>query len=408
MAEKTVFSVTQLNEYIKDLLENDELLYTVSVRGEISNFTNHRTGHFYFSLKDEGAVLRGVMFKGYASKLAFLPENGMKVILTGRVSAYVKDGSYQIYAFTMEPDGVGSLYLAFEQLKKKLEQKGYFSPQYKKPLPKYPKTVGIITSPTGAAIRDMINVATRRYPLCKLVLFPCLVQGEGAPPQLCSGIRFFNERHPVDVIILGRGGGSLEELWAFNSEQLAEEIFRSRIPIVSAVGHETDFSISDFVADLRAPTPSAAAELTLPDREDLKRRLQNVESRMAILLTGKLARLKQKLDALRQNRHLTDLQTVIDDRRMELLDQERRLEAAVRVLLEKKRLLLASDAGKLSALDPLKIMSRGYGAVFDGEGTVVSSVKQMAVGEALTLRLADGRAKAKIEEIIPKEEENRG
>ena len=210
------------------------------------------------------------------------------------------------------------------------------------------------------------------------------------------------------MIILGRGGGSLEELWAFNSEQLAEEIFRSRIPIVSAVGHETDFSISDFVADLRAPTPSAAAELTLPDREDLKRRLQNVESRMAILLTGKLSGLKQKLDALRQNRHLTDLQTVIDDRRMELLDQERRLEAAVRVLLEKKRLLLASDAGKLSALDPLKIMSRGYGAVFDGEGTVVSSVKQMAVGEALTLRLADGRAKAKIEEIIPKEEENRG
>lgn len=408
MAEKTVFSVTQLNEYIKDLLENDELLYTVSVRGEISNFTNHRTGHFYFSLKDEGAVLRGVMFKGYASKLAFLPENGMKVILTGRISAYVKDGSYQIYAFTMEPDGVGSLYLAFEQLKKKLEQKGYFSPQHKKPLPKYPKTVGIITSPTGAAIRDMINVATRRYPLCKLVLFPCLVQGEGAPPQLCSGIRFFNERHPVDVIILGRGGGSLEELWAFNSEQLAEEIFRSRIPIVSAVGHETDFSISDFVADLRAPTPSAAAELTLPDREDLKRRLQNVESRMAILLTGKLSQLKQKLDALRQNRHLTDLQTVIDDRRMALLDQERRLEAAVGILLEKKRLLLASDAGKLSALDPLKIMSRGYGAVFDGEGTVVSSVKQMTVGESLTLRLADGRAKAKIEEITPKEEENRG
>ncbi len=404
MAEKVVFSVTQLNEYIKDLLENDELLYTVSVRGEISNFTNHRTGHFYFSLKDEGGVLRGVMFKGYASKLAFLPENGMKVLLTGRISAYVKDGSYQIYAFTMEPDGVGSLHLAFEQLKKKLEQKGYFSPQYKKPLPKYPKTIGIITSPTGAAIRDMINVATRRFPLCKLVLFPCLVQGEGAPPQLCSGVRYFNERHPVDVIILGRGGGSLEELWAFNSEELAEEIFRSRIPVVSAVGHETDFSISDFVADLRAPTPSAAAELCVPDREDLKRRLGNVESKMAILLEGKLSRYRQKLSSLSQNRHLTDLQTVIDDRRMELLDWERRAEAGMASLLEKKRLLLANAAGKLGALDPLKIMSRGYGAVFDSQGNVVSSVKQMAVGESLFLRLADGQAKASIEEIKPKEE----
>lgn len=404
MAEKVVFSVTQLNEYIKDLLERDELLYTVNVRGEISNFTNHRTGHFYFTLKDEGGVLRGVMFKGYASKLPFLPENGMKVILTGRISAYVKDGSYQIYAFTMEPDGVGSLHLAFEQRKKKLEQKGYFAPEHKLPLPKYPKTLGIITSPTGAAIRDMINVATRRFPLCKLVLFPCLVQGEGAPPQLCAGIRYFNEHHPVDVIILGRGGGSLEELWAFNSEELAEEIYLSRIPIVSAVGHETDFSISDFVADLRAPTPSAAAELCVPDREDLKRRLQNVTSKMALLLEGKLTRLGEKLTALKQNRHLMDLQALIDDRRMEILDRERRLEVSVTALMEKKRLLLATTAGKLSALDPLKIMSRGYGAVFDKQGTAIRSVKDLAVGEKLTLRLADGQAKACVEEIKQQED----
>ncbi len=405
MAEKTVFSVTQLNEYIKDLLENDELLYTVSVRGEISNFTNHRTGHFYFSLKDEGAVLRGVMFKGYASKLAFLPENGMKVVLTGRISAYVKDGSYQIYAFTMEPDGVGSLYLAFEQLKKKLEAKGYFSPERKKPLPPYPKTVGIITSPTGAAIRDMINVATRRYPLAKLVLFPCLVQGEGAPPQLCSGIRFFNQRHPVDVIILGRGGGSLEELWAFNSEQLAEEIVLSRIPIISAVGHETDFSISDFVADLRAPTPSAAAELCLPDSQDLKRRLHNVQTKMALLLEKRLQSYGQKLESLRTSRCLGNLQTVIDDRRMELLDRDRRMETAVGALLEKKRLILAGIAGKLDALNPLKIMSRGYGAVFDPQGSVVSSVNHLKVGDRLTVRLADGSALARVEEIREKKEE---
>ena len=400
MAEKIIFSVTQINEYIKDLLEKDELLYTVSIRGEISNFTNHyKTGHFYFSLKDEGGVIRAVMFKGYATKLQFVPENGMKVVLTGKVSSYVKDGSYQVYAFTMEPDGIGSLYLAFEQLKKKLEAKGYFSPQYKKPIPRYPSVVGIVTSPTGAAIRDMINVSTRRFPLAKLVLFPCLVQGDGAPPQIASGIKFFNDRYPVDVIIIGRGGGSLEELWAFNDENLAEVIFQSRVPIISAVGHETDFSISDFVSDLRAPTPSAAAELALPDQNDLKRQLENVGARLLLLANKRIESYSQKLDLLKNSRVLKNLNTVIDDRRMDILRLEQALDSSMEKLLQTKELLLKINAGKLSALDPLKIMSRGYAAAFDGEGKVLSSVENLSVGDSLNLKLKDGEVIADVKEI---------
>ena len=396
MAEKTVFSVTQLNKYVKNLLENDELLYLVSVRGEISNFTDHlRTGNYYFSLKDESGVLKAVMFENFKNKLNFKPENGMKVILTGRISVFVRDGSYQIQAYTMEPDGIGSLYLAFEQLKKKLEAQGYFDPARKKPLPRYPETVGIVTSPTGAAIRDMVNIAARRFLPAKLILFPCLVQGEGAPPQISRGIRYFNETLPVDVIIIGRGGGSLEELWAFNDERLADEIFRSRVPVISAVGHETDFSISDFVADVRAPTPSAAAELCLPDAGELKRSLAQINLRLQNLVAARLSLCKTRLDQLRSNRHLVNLQSVIDDRRMEIADLARRLELGQSSLLEKDRLRLSAFAQQLSALDPLRIMSRGYAAVFDGE-TVVDSVDKLSPGGEVTLRLADGSASATV------------
>lgn len=399
MAEKTVFSVTQLNKYVKDLIENDELLYLVSVRGEISNFNDHlRTGNYYFSLKDDGGVLKGVMFSNFKNKLNFKPENGMKVVITGRITVYVRDGSYQIQAYTMEPDGIGSLYLAFEQLKKKLEAKGYFDPAAKKPIPRFPETVGIITSPTGAAIRDMINVATRRFLPAKLVLFPCLVQGESAPAQLCSGVRFFNDRRPVDVIILGRGGGSLEELWAFNDERLADEIFRSRVPVISAVGHETDFSISDFVADLRAPTPSAAAELCLPDGAALLRSLGTAGTHLEALMRSRLDAARTKLDQLKKNRYLVSLQPVIDDRRMEIMELSRRLENGEKAVLENKRLKLNGAMQKLSALDPMKIMSRGYAAVFDGE-TVIDSAKKLAVGGQVTLRLHDGGAAARIEEV---------
>ena len=408
MAEKTVFSVTQLNRYVKDLLENDELLYLVSVRGEISNFNDHlRTGNYYFSLKDDGGVLKGVMFSNFKNKLNFRPENGMKVVITGRITVYVRDGSYQIQAYTMEPDGIGSLYLAFEQLKKKLGERGYFDQAAKKPIPRFPRTVGIITSPTGAAIRDMINVATRRFLPAKLVLFPCLVQGENAPAQLCSGVRFFNERRPVDVIIIGRGGGSLEELWAFNDERLADEIFRSRVPVISAVGHETDFSISDFVADLRAPTPSAAAELCLPDGGELLRRLGASRAHLEVLMRSRLDAASTRLGQLKKNRYLVSLQSVIDDRRMEIMELSRRLETGERAILENKRLRLNGAMQRLSALDPMKIMSRGYAAVFDG-GTVIDSAQKLEVGGRVTLRLRDGRAEAKIEEVSLFEEKKKG
>ena len=263
-------TVTQLNEYIKGILDHDPRLTDVYLRGEISNFKNHySTGHYYFTLKDEGGMIRAIMFRSSAVKLAFLPEDGMKVVAHGRISAFVRDGQYQIYCDSMEPDGIGALYIAYEQLKRKLEAEGLFDPSRKKPLPKIPSRVGIITSATGAAIRDMINVCGRRFPFAELVLYPSLVQGPDAPAQLIDGVRYFNEKQSVDVIIIGRGGGSIEDLWAFNNEDLAREIAASAIPVISAVGHETDFTICDFVADRRAPTPSAAAELAVPETEEL-------------------------------------------------------------------------------------------------------------------------------------------
>lgn len=262
--EKRIITVSELNEYIKMVLENDELLMRVFIKGEISNFTNHyKTGHFYFSLKDEGGAVRAVMFRGSASKLKFVPENGMRVVVGGRVGVFPRDGQYQVYAETMEPDGVGALYVAYEQLKAKLEKEGLFDAAKKKPLPKIPTRIGIITSPTGAAIRDIINILGRRFPLAKAVLYPALVQGEGAAPDLVRGIDYFNSAGNVDVIIIGRGGGSLEDLWAFNDETLARRVAASKIPVISAVGHETDFTLCDFAADRRAPTPSAAAELAV-------------------------------------------------------------------------------------------------------------------------------------------------
>ena len=269
-----VISVSQLNRYVKSLLEGDANLAAVYIGGEISNFTNHyKSGHLYMSLKDEGAVVKAVMFRAYASKLAFTPENGMKVIVRARVSLYEKDGAFQIYIEEMQPDGVGALQIAFEQLKKKLAAEGLFEASRKKPLPRYPARVGVITSPTGAAVRDIFNVLGRRFPLARVVFTPVLVQGEGAPAQLVAALRRFNETNAADVLIIGRGGGSIEELWAFNDETVARAVAASRIPVISAVGHETDFTICDFVADLRAPTPSAAAELAVPDQHQLAARL---------------------------------------------------------------------------------------------------------------------------------------
>ncbi len=400
MDNRQAITVTQLNEYIKSKLEGDPQLSRILVKGEISNFINHyKTGHFYLSLKDEGGVIRAVMFRMNASKLRFVPENGMKVICEGRVSSYVKDGSVQLYISDMEPDGVGALYIAFEQLKKKLEAEGLFDPRYKKPLPKYPRRIGIITAATGAAIRDMINVSGRRFPLAELVLYPSLVQGDGAPAQLIRGLEVFNSTCPVDVIILGRGGGSLEDLWAFNDEALARAIFASRVPVISAVGHETDFSISDFVADLRAPTPSAAAELAMPEAGEVKRKLHNVIDRMSLVTENRIKNLRRSLDALASCPQMQSQMRLIDDRRMAVLNLDREMENRMKSLMERKKSRLLQGAASLDALSPLAVMSRGYSALFDEKGGSIYKNEQIKAGDRVSVRLSDGTAKAEILEV---------
>jgi len=400
MDPSSAISVTQLNEYIKNRLEGDPFLTRVTVKGEISNFVNHyKTGHFYLSLKDEGGLIRAVMFRSSAQKLNFVPENGMKVICSGRVSTYVKDGSVQLYLSDMQPDGIGALYLAFEQLKRRLEAEGLFDPAHKKPLPKYPAKVGIITAATGAAVRDMIHVSGRRFPLAELILFPSLVQGAGAAPNLIEGIRVFNEECPVDVILLGRGGGSLEDLWAFNDEALARAIFASRIPIISAVGHETDFSISDFVADLRAPTPSAAAEIALPEKEEVKRKLRNVIDRMELVNRNRIKQLSARLEMLAKTRQLTDMMNLVDDRRIALDGLDREMDHRMEKILEKKKNAFATLGGRLDALSPLSVFRRGYSAVFHETGKAVLTKEELHPGDRITIRLSDGSAQAEIFEV---------
>ena len=347
--ERQVFTVTALNEYIKMKLETDEALMRVFIRGEISNFTNHKSGHFYFTVKDETSRIAAVMFRSSASKLAFIPENGMKVIVGGRVSAYVRDGQYQIYVDTLEPDGVGALYIAYEQLKAKLGAEGLFDETKKKPLPRYPMRIGVITSPTGAAIRDIINILGRRFPIAEVVLYPSLVQGESAAPQLIEGLRYFNEKKNVNVIIIGRGGGSLEDLWAFNSEALVREVAASELPVISAVGHEIDFTLCDFAADRRAPTPSAAAELAVPERYELKRKLGNVTARLELLEGKKLELLRSTLERMKKSRALTDPRNFIDDKRMALGIAEDKLYNRITFLLERKKSALAGKTAKLDA-----------------------------------------------------------
>ena len=390
-AENVVLTVTELNEYIKRLIDATPGLAGVYVKGEISNFTNHyKTGHFYFTLKDQGSLIKAVMFKSSASRLKFVPENGMKVIIFGRVSAYVRDGQYQLYAENMEPDGVGALYIAYEQLKRKLEAEGLFSEYLKRPLPKIPSRIGIITSPTGAAIRDMINITGRRFPYAELVLFPSLVQGEGAAAQLIQGIEYFSQRGSVDVVIIGRGGGSIEDLWAFNDENLARAIRKCNIPVISAVGHETDFTICDFAADRRAPTPSAAAELAVPDTLELKRKLNNVNKHTELLLGGALKIYRQRLEAMKNKRVMTSPEHYIDDKRMALLSASRSLENLTSSMLAAKKADYIKFTSLLEALNPLKIISRGYSAVFDESGKLIKSINDVEKGDSFSFRTVDG------------------
>ena len=380
MNEAMTLSVTQLNEYIKMLLDGNKLLSNVLVKGEISNFTNHRTGHFYFSLKDESGLIRAVMFRTYAGALPFIPEDGMKVTVHGRVSSFVRDGQYQLYVDDIQPDGVGSLYIAFEQLKRKLEAEGLFDKDKKLPIPRLPRRIGIVTSPTGAAIRDMINVLGRRFPYAKVILHPALVQGSGAAKTIIDGINYFNETRSADVLIVGRGGGSMEDLWAFNDEALARCVAASNIPVISAVGHETDFTICDFAASLRAPTPSAAAEIAVPDTEDIKRRLENVNARNRMTIQSRLQRARQTLDAISKTGILSSPERLLDERRMNVLYNSERLQSREADIVSAEKIRFAGTAEKLSALNPLGIISRGYSAVTNEKGEVVRSISQMSKG----------------------------
>ena len=393
------FSVTQLNEYVRMLLDGNAVLSDIWIKGEISNFTNHRTGHMYFSVKDAGASVRVVMFKAHAARLKFEPRDGMKVLLHGRVSAYVPGGQYQFYADLMEADGLGSLYLAFEQCKARLQAEGLFDPARKKQIPRLPGRVGIITSPTGAAIRDIINVTGRRYPQGELLIFPSLVQGEQAAAYLAGGIRYFNRAQNVDVIIIGRGGGSIEDLWAFNDERLAREIAASTIPVISAVGHETDFTICDFVADLRAPTPSAAAELVFPDRLALKAELDARLARIgALTLSGVQAR-KRQLQTLSASRALRSPATVLAEKQMRVDELWMRLQSAGQQMTERKKQTLGAAVGKLEALSPLAVLQRGYAVATDRDGGVATSASAFEVGQSMTVRFADGAVNATVQSI---------
>ncbi|MBE6685612.1 MAG: exodeoxyribonuclease VII large subunit [Ruminococcaceae bacterium] len=419
-SDENILSVKSLNEFAKRIFDNNPYLSSLNIRGEISNFTNHyKSGHLYFSLKDEDAQVRCVMFSSAASKLTFVPENGMKVILHGRASLFVRDGQFIFYADKMTLDGIGDLYLKFEELKRKLNEEGLFRSEYKRPLPKYPGRIGVITSDTGAAIQDIKNVIFRRYPLAEIVLYPSLVQGSGAETDLCKGIRYFNENSSVDVIIIGRGGGSIEDLWAFNSEKLAREIFACRIPTVSAVGHETDFTICDFVCDLRAPTPSAAAELCVPDKTDLKRQLNNVTLKMQNILNRNISNYRSRLDLVSSNRFLKSPDAFLCERRLQLdrisellcMNLQRKcdtkrsrlteicanLSSSVRLKLEADKRRYIMLASKLEALDPMSILSRGYSAVFDNDGRLIKSVEGVEEGQRLNVKMADGVISASVE-----------
>ena len=401
MSEKMLLlSVGMLNEYVKQLMDSNDILCDVWVRGEISNFTNHyKTGHFYFTLKDETGALRAVMFRSYASRLPFVPQNGMKVIVHGRVSVYVRDGQYQLNADAMQPDGIGALYVAFEQLKEKLRGEGLFDEARKKPLPKIPARIGIITSPTGAAIHDMTNILGRRFPSAEIYLYPALVQGASAPQSLIAGMNYFNETSDVsvDVIIIGRGGGSMEDLWAFNDEALARCVAASRIPVISAVGHESDFTICDFVADRRAPTPSAAAELAVPEASELKRILRQLEERSEVALRRKLTYARERVTTLANSRVLTSPDRFVDDQRMRVGELSLRLDRAAEYGVERARGNFARVTAQLEALNPLSILSRGYAVVRHGE-TPVHSVTELNEGDEVRLMLSDGEVGARITE----------
>lgn len=400
MPTKRVLTVSEVNKYMKDLMSNDIILSGLWVKGEISNFKSHYSGHFYFTIKDEKSVLKCVMFRSHASSLKFLPNDGMKVLIRGYISVYERDGQYQLYAEEMQPDGVGALYVAFEQLKAKLNDEGLFDEGRKRRLPLIPGSIGVVTSSTGAVIRDIINVLSRRFYNVTIKLYPVQVQGEQAAGQIAAAVRRLNELGNVDVIIIARGGGSLEELWAFNEEIVARSIFASRIPVISAVGHETDFTISDFVADVRAPTPSAAAELVMPERAVVENKLDNLKMRLRNAITKMTSMERMSLRRLSESTAFKQPYNKIYQDRMLLDVQKRYLEKALTVLNTESRNKLSMLAARLDTLSPLNSLARGYSITRSGKDhTLVKSIQSVKVGDKLEVFLTDGLLDCVVEGI---------
>lgn len=400
MQNTLVLSVSQLNRYIKMNFDADENLANIFISGEISNFTNHyRTGHLYFTLKDDSAAVRAVMFNSSVKRLKFMPEDGMKVIARGRVSVYEASGQYQLYVDDMQPDGVGALNLAYEQLKEKLQKEGLFSELHKKPLPPYPEKVGVITSPTGAAVRDIINVLGRRFPYAEIVFCPVLVQGEGAHLQLTDAVNMFNSERAADVIIIGRGGGSIEDLWEFNDEGLARAVYNSEIPVISAVGHETDFTICDFVADMRAPTPSAAAELAVPDANELQYALSALKNRMFLNVSSGIADRRSRLEYLTSKGALKSPDEMLSNRSQRLDTAFSKMLSSYENRIGGKKVEFISAATALSKLDPMSVLMRGFAFVSDRNGKNVCSSQALAKGDKINVRFHDGSAVCEVKEI---------
>ena len=393
---QNVLSITQLNEYIRGRMDADPLLTQVAVRGEISNYKLYPSGHHYFTLKDESSALRCVMFKGNAMRLRFRPENGMKVIAIGKVSVFPRDGAYQLYCTAMAMDGVGDLYAAFEQLKKKLDAQVLFDPAHKKPIPKYPGTIGIVTSSAGAAVHDMLRILRKRYPLSNVRLLPVRVQGAEAPGEIAAAIYYANRHKLADLLIVGRGGGSIEDLWAFNDERVAHAIYESEIPVISAVGHEPDVTISDFVADLRAATPSNAAELAVPDQDALRQNLDSMSAAMATALNRQLKSAQQHLNVLSQSPALRSPTGYIEQREKSLELLKNRLISAQNQSITRKNQRYIAAVSKLDAMSPLKVLTRGYSMAQTERGEVLRSVSQVELGERIRISLSDGKLSATV------------
>ena len=406
--ERRIISVSELNGVVKLLLDNEPLLRNLAVRGELSNYKIYPSGHHYFTLKDPEGALRCVMFKGQALRLRFRPENGMKVVVTGRVSVFPRDGAYQLYAEEMIPEGAGDLHVAFEQLKARLHAEGLFDRERKKPLPEHPERIAVITSPAGAAVHDMIRILRRRYPLAKVILLPVRVQGPEAPAEIAGALRYADKWKIGDVIITGRGGGSLEDLWAFNDERVARAIFACETPVISAVGHEPDVTISDFVADARASTPSNAAEIAVPDQMELRRFLLSTQQRLAKSQEKRLAAERQRLTDLAAKRCLTEPMAFVQDKRMELLHRQQRLGDLMQGQLARKQQRFGALSAALDAMSPLKVLGRGYAVARSEAGGILKTYRDVAAGDAVTVTLGEGGFTARVERPFGKERKHGG